>query len=353
MCKVIIILLNYQIKLLFFVLYFLFSHKLSAQDRSSQVESIRQTWLSLGTAEHCSSYRLSIHLYRAAPGGELRLDEEKETIYHDSHEGFSLDNMQTRLAEGKAGRREREILLVNRIYACKLRQDPKSGELVLLNPPNMHPVGEERPRIADAQQSNRLLWLKPSRTFRLHDLIDPALSRIVAVESAGPDLVRVTFRIRSGLSEQDQQKVGGVSAGSLVLNSRWHHRLEKADIEFSPQTHHRQTYRITYIDQPGKEHHMKSLESEAKWQLEGDPSPRIGKMIVGYEELPPTDDPRIFYLSHYGLPEPEGVTAPPKSFPLWVWLLSAAGVFATVAVFCGWIARRRRRACTKGTPSAG
>jgi hypothetical protein len=54
-------------------------------------------------------------------------------------------------------------------------------------------------------------------------------------------------------------------------------------------------------------------------------------------------DNQQFWLTHYGLPEPEGVTPPKKPIPLYVWLLSGAGGFALIAVVCRWLLRRRTK----------
>ncbi len=58
-----------------------------------------------------------------------------------------------------------------------------------------------------------------------------------------------------------------------------------------------------------------------------------------------------FYLTHYGLPEPVGISAPHKPFPLYIWLLSGATVLALIAVLCRWLLQRRTRAAVVAPPS--
>jgi hypothetical protein len=50
-----------------------------------------------------------------------------------------------------------------------------------------------------------------------------------------------------------------------------------------------------------------------------------------------------FRLSHYGLPEPEGVVWD-KPIPSYVWYLSIAGGAAAIMFLCGWLLKRRARA---------
>ena len=52
----------------------------------------------------------------------------------------------------------------------------------------------------------------------------------------------------------------------------------------------------------------------------------------------------LFYLSHYGLPEPPGVTPPSRPTPNYVWLLIVAGGFGVLALGCRWLLKRRAKA---------
>ncbi len=59
-----------------------------------------------------------------------------------------------------------------------------------------------------------------------------------------------------------------------------------------------------------------------------------------------------FTLARYGMPEPlNAAPPPPKPTPLYVWLLTAAGLFLLLAVGTRWLLRRRLRN-TQTTPSA-
>lgn len=144
-----------------------------------------------------------------------------------------------------------------------------------------------------------------------------------------------------------------MSAGILTVNRQWSCRLDRAEFEFDPPIQQRSVYRFEYLEAPGSEHLLKRMETDTKWQLKGDRSPRAAKMTTEFEDMPPADDLGIFYLSHYGLPEPEGVTVPARPIPLWVWLLSAAGVFAFAAVVLTWLARRRNARLKKTPRSPG
>lgn len=55
------------------------------------------------------------------------------------------------------------------------------------------------------------------------------------------------------------------------------------------------------------------------------------------------DDPEIFYLNRYGLPEPMGAKVPEGS-RTWIWLLAAAITAATLAILFSWLKRRRTMA---------
>ena len=65
---------------------------------------------------------------------------------------------------------------------------------------------------------------------------------------------------------------------------------------------------------------------------------RLDFRDYSYGEIPE----EIFYLSHYGLPEPIGKGSMPSSVPRYVWFLAAAGVFVTLAVGFRFLARRRQ-----------
>jgi len=59
--------------------------------------------------------------------------------------------------------------------------------------------------------------------------------------------------------------------------------------------------------------------------------------------------PEDFSLSHYGLPEPPGVTWE-RPTPTYVWLLLAAAVLGVVAVGCRWLLKRRAKAVPPQVP---
>lgn len=75
--------------------------------------------------------------------------------------------------------------------------------------------------------------------------------------------------------------------------------------------------------------------------------------FTDFRYTPRTPGVEEFTLTHYGFPEPEGVAPVSTPMPLWVWLLSAAAVFAALAVLLRWIVRRRTRASSPVSPTEG
>ncbi|MEO2087890.1 MAG: hypothetical protein ABGY75_00105, partial [Gemmataceae bacterium] len=72
----------------------------------------------------------------------------------------------------------------------------------------------------------------------------------------------------------------------------------------------------------------------------GSQSCSLEEATVEVEYNKPVDNQQ-FWLTHYGLPEPEGVTPPRKPIPLYVWLLAGAAGFGLIALVCRWLLRRR------------
>ncbi len=286
----------------------------------------------------------------AKPGRELLPVNATEVVYNDSPDGVSFDTLTTTFEEGREAKSERIILLFNVSYTCRLRGEGKSGQLVLTEPPQPPAINSGRNRSADSSLRHRLVWFAPAGTYQLSDLINPLLTVVTKVEWVEGGLVRLDFAVKPGLSRDQLAEVRGVTKGSLLLNMRWHYRLEEAVIDYDPKTQHQTVFKVQYLEKPGEEHLMAGLVADTKILRPGDLSAHSFQQVREFENLPPTDDPSIFYMSHYGLPEPEGVTAPTKPIPLWVWLLIAAAVFAVTAVGIRVVLRRRTRTTTQPVP---
>lgn len=73
--------------------------------------------------------------------------------------------------------------------------------------------------------------------------------------------------------------------------------------------------------------------------------------VVSYSNARKTQpDKTPFYLSHYGLPEPLGITPPSRPAPTYVWLLLAAGGFGVITLACRWLLKRRSKALPPPVP---
>ena len=132
-----------------------------------------------------------------------------------------------------------------------------------------------------------------------------------------------------------------VTGGTLILNREKNYRLESAEIQLD-QSDYTQTDRLTYEAPPKAEYLLKGVESESKWIRKHDQVPMAGRQVWEFECRHNIEvDPREFYMSHYGLPEPVGVTAPKKRTPLYVWLLAGAAVLAVLSLLLRWFVRRR------------
>jgi hypothetical protein len=84
--------------------------------------------------------------------------------------------------------------------------------------------------------------------------------------------------------------------------------------------------------------------------LPGEPLTRRTRTINVDAKYNGPEQKHLFYLSHYGLPEPHGVTPPSPPTPNYVWLLLAAGGFAVLAVGTRWLLKRRARAAANASP---
>jgi hypothetical protein len=194
----------------------------------------------------------------------------------------------------------------------------------------------------DHRLQAQLPWLQPIRTFFIPDLLDPKLSRVPKIEELGEGLMRISFRVRTDLVASQREKARGVTAGTLVVNRNKHYRLESAEIQLDPELSYVGTYRFTYESPPHAEYLLKGMESESKWIR--NQVPMSGKQVWEYECRHNIEvDPREFYMSHYGLPEPLGVTPPTKATPRYVWFLVGAAGLAVLSLLFRWLAKRRSR----------
>lgn len=73
-------------------------------------------------------------------------------------------------------------------------------------------------------------------------------------------------------------------------------------------------------------------------------------LAANYDEFRLTTDRAQFYLSHYGLPEPPGVTPPSRPTPTYVWLLLAAVGFGGITLGCRWLLKRRAKSVPPTPP---
>lgn len=98
------------------------------------------------------------------------------------------------------------------------------------------------------------------------------------------------------------------------------------------------------VDEVGSGYQCKSLTSALADPKTGDVFQNERTEFLDYGTAP--SDPAEFYLTHYGLPEPTGFTAPSNRTPRYVWFLLAAGVFAFLAILLRWRSRRWRSAAS-------
>lgn len=321
-------------------------HGIADSDLDSRMQEIRMTWNSFAASTKPSSCSYKSRLYRAE--GESPIKLESERIVNqvvDAQHGILHDVHIYEYVNNEIRKKDHEVLITNDHYSCRLSDKFDDGRYIIVVPPTLHDKKIDDKRLEKSRLYARLPWLNPDQTFLIPDLLDQKISQISPIEEIGNGLQKITFRARTDLLPEEKAKFRGVATGTLTLNHSRHYRVESMELQFE-QLSLVKKYRISYDESPDRGYLPKNIISEAKW-LRQDRVLMSGKQEYKYEcHHDIASDPRQFYLSYYDLPELEGLSPPKKPIPLYVWLLSAAGGLAVIALVSRWLFHRRTKIAT-------
>ncbi len=309
-----------------------------------QLREIKSTWDTIAKSANSCSYESTLKLSNSVQNGPFRIATETTRKRIISNTGY-LDESRTHLTDDvKRVFEGHKLYIANDHYSSVLLDKNNENQFVITDLPvlqnrNWH---DEQPE----HEKNRvcLPWLYPTDTFNIIDFIDPTISQIDNIEQLNGDLINIKFRPRDGLANSDKNKFRGVTSGSIILNRNLHFRLESAKFNYDPQFSQSSTVQLYYQQAVGKQYFLKGLDSVTSY-IRRDKLSATSKIVMEYECQQNTEyDPRIFYISHYGLPEVLGIDPPKRPTPRYVWFLACAAAFAVIAFLLRWYVRFRQRA---------
>jgi hypothetical protein len=216
----------------------------------------------------------------------------------------------------------------------------------------------ERDLFLPANLSRRILWLRPDGATDWFKLLVSRQIRVTSVAKTGMDGVsRITFvggepagpsRFGIELTAEDERAISGVISGHLDIDTNHHSAILSANIVKRGRFGEYAANQAMEYDFGGDVPFLKRCVREVP------ESPRPDGTVSFKSETkyrPFHADPAECWLSYYGLPEPIGVTAPPKHTPRYVWLLLAAAALGCLAAVLHLVRKRSGVARAAPPPS--
>ena len=254
---------------------------------------------------------------------------------------------------------DRDLLITNDAYSARAVERKPGAGWVLAEEVVIPPRGgwkQGLPGGGIGRPSSLLPWLWVNGNTSLHQLLGSPRLRPTAVEPLSAGGRRLHFVMDPSVSPPPDRPL---QPFALDIRSG---QFDIGPGEAAPLTGFH--FRFEHAASGKQKAH--SDELVATFEYEQDSSgvlPRLRKAI--FDTPPHTDgrgerlnykeevtysvrydesiDPRTFYLSHYGLPEPPGITPPSRPTPTYVWLLIAAGGFGVITLACRWLLKRRAK----------
>ena len=326
-----------------------------------QAKEVLRTWERISTPAPLVRVRLTT-IYENWKDGQFVPKRKAVNTYRRSSSGFALITQTDTIDEQGVGKMVGATsYLCNTHYESRL-SSAKSNEWRIeemggssLTDPSARSVAN-----SDFVYATDVIvpWLRVDGYLSFFHLLHDPRCIITRVDPATGGSRRFHFVISPDVPSPAESKIltksilffhGNIKGGWFEVSGDYH-RIDRYDVESVVLPKKVDTYRqigeIEYISNsrlpfPFPRSHV----TEVPVLKMPDGSSLRTRTVHNYElEYSPGSDESEYYLSHYGLPEPEGVTPPKKPIPLYVWLLAGAGGFALIALVCRWLLRRRRTA---------
>lgn len=249
------------------------------------------------------------------------------------------------------------ILLFNATYDAVL-EEPTEGRGLTLTSIELPSKGKWQNYLASHEGNStirhRLPWLWIRNNTDLYHLITDPRFKPIRVEDTGTEADRLHFVIDrtvtlpEGFRPSPINGIQWVQAGffdidrseyALLTGFRFQLEVGKGDKQYR----YDEIGMFEYAPKGRSQFPIlrKVVIETPPFKLPGGSlSCLLNEATVEVEYNKPVDNQQ-FWLTHYGLPEPEGVTPPKKPIPLYVWLLSAAAGLGLIALVCRWLLHRR------------
>lgn len=175
----------------------------------------------------------------------------------------------------------------------------------------------------------------------LPKLVDSRRFNIMRAEEVDPQLIRLYFRIAIDIPRQPAEQLKGWM--DFDPNNAW--ALKGIMCEISDST-----FKLIKDFSSSKHDSFSPCKS---WEtIQGPKEGQEWKQIqrTQFEIIDPSVPPDdIFTLSHFGLPEPMGVSSPERP-RTWIWLIAAMVAASALAILFAWLKRRwARRVAVQST----
>lgn len=300
--------------------------------RTFQMDVVKEGYLKRGDRPHTLS-RKDVTRYVVTDGRNLFSDDITE------------------IGPGGPKQVDAQLVITNSAYQATLAKSARDDGWLLtkFEPASFHNLSEQRGltlpwticgnvRMYEWLENDRVVVTRVERLGGPPNL-DPVRLHFTYNGSSGkPTDQTVDDTIRSGFLDLDAADKFRVTGYRFERKTKFSDWTETAMYEYAATVGGLPVLMKTTVECP----EIKS----AKFGL------RSTKDVSTYQVVynrPVSDD--VFWLSHYGLPEPNGVIRP-RHTPWYLWLLAAALGFTFIAGLSRWLARRRKRASSLPLTSA-
>lgn len=259
------------------------------------------------------------------------------------------------------------ILLFNPAYDAVLNE-PTEGRGLSLTSVEL-PTKGKWPNYLAGHEGNsnlrfRLPWLEIRGSTDLYRLMSDPRFKPTQVEDTGSGWDRLHFVIDrtvplpEGFRSSPSSGINSIQAGFLDIDRSEHgllngFRFQLEDGKGDKRSSFEQIGTFEYAHNGRSQFPLLRkvvIETPPFKLFNGSQSCSLEVATVEVEYNKAVDN-QVFWLTHYGLPEPEGVTPPKKPIPLYVWLLSGAVGLGLIALVCRWLLRRRSAKSVPVAPS--
>ena len=314
---------------------------LSAAPASAQEEQLNpaetrdrilRSWAAAEGAVVASRSRITVEFFGATKGEPLRLTRT-DTLVNAFAPDCSLYAFgSSNPTPGESVSEEREI--TNSRYSAKIKNMPANGGWVLLA---HRPAAEGRPRGGMA-----VPWMMLGNQHLGEFLARPTTALTTATRPRA-SVVRVHFSVTPAAGAP--ASAGNLRSGHIDFDeARYHCPLGYRFVKSSPGSEGDEIGTCEYAPTPGVPVITRAVIDRPDMHIKKSDARVSSREVWTYDlAYNAGGDETDFWLSHYGLPEPFGVT-PPAPSRRYLWLVLAAVALAAVGIGLRVVAGRRRKA---------